>query len=1000
MKRCINIDTQIIVSMQLSTDHLPKKFNYTCFFWLPNCGIFTEYSKLVACGTQEGAIVIIGKKKTNFEFVSLLIGHESEITDICIFNKSGLFLSISKDSKICGWSLLDFSCEFQIKLNLNFGFYTFSLYPTELKYIWITRFGESIFLVDTEEGEVVHQFQYPGIQSFEALCSHPNLNNSPVYGVCVGSIQTTIFLIENKSNFIEQKTIFNNEKIIEPHQIIKAFQYGIIKISKNQIDIIKANPKLKIRYHGTFSELPDDDFIKSVYFNNSHTLITACSYFGRFFILNLKNGFKSISIKYIYPFSNPLFIGSSYAINNQQEIIFFHSKSLLIINDQKQIEKVVFDKSIEKVTHMNSDQNSYFLTSQGSLLSFVSIETQKPFRTIQFHRTITSIFERKIGPSNQAQIVIGFDNGSVCFYSNYAKFITILTAPVQCFISSQTKTDLIAIGTDGSACLFREDFSYLSFDTPLVPIKFIHYIPNVDLYSFGFDDGSFLIYSTIRPEPIEIVMKLPDKAKLIWPKLIEKGCKNDFCSSFCVNFGMKSVAYEIFNIPSLCKIVRENFFQFERNLMEDESAKKKVKHMIGCCHCIYNLLKGKEMNSNGSNLTFIGSNDQPTFFYDSFHFNGEMICDISPFLGSSFFISSTLISDAINSDEVLVQMDAQFFSKISFLPSLIQFIYYPDEVVKRTVCRLCILLSNYVSLQTCQYYFIRFTLLENLENVEEYDKFLMSLLIFRFPNTLPSSFINELYEFLDELTVNISEQAVLAISILIDGISFWGNKTKKKEEIYITIIESMLRQKRSIFLCNKFYNVACSDMDSLIKSFPILISTYIEDDEMIENIFNLYTNIAFKNQKLCGSLISDLFALQCTKFPQLFEIVSAKIEGLSKIFQFVKVVDKFFLIGLSDSIVHAYNEGKLIFNEQVFTENTDISFVHIGPQKKFGVAVSAKLKKATTFCLIKTNKRLFRTNSKISNKEFAVHDITNVNYFHAYWIDDENCEITVRHTKK
>ena len=108
MKRCININTQIVVSMQLSTDHLPKEFNYTCFFWLPNCGIFNEYTKLVACGTQEGAIVIIGKKEnitnsdvtnassTEYNFVSLLAGHETAITDICFLSKTDTFLSVSK----------------------------------------------------------------------------------------------------------------------------------------------------------------------------------------------------------------------------------------------------------------------------------------------------------------------------------------------------------------------------------------------------------------------------------------------------------------------------------------------------------------------------------------------------------------------------------------------------------------------------------------------------------------------------------------------------------------------------------------------------------------------------------------------------------------------------------------------------------------------------------------------------------------------------------------
>lgn len=1018
MKRCININTQIVVSMQLSTDHLPKEFNYTCFFWLPNCGIFNEYTKLVACGTQEGAIVIIGKKEnitnsdvtnassTEYNFVSLLAGHETAITDICFLSKTDTFLSVSKDAKICGWSCKDCTCEFEFDFNLNYGDYFFTTYANKFKYIWLTRYGDCIFLIDLTKRSIIRQYPYPGIKSFEIIISQPNLKNSYIFAVCIGAIQTTLFLIENKFDLKEKKTFLNDEKF-EKNEIIKVCQSGVIKIVKNSFEIINPISDFEILYHGTFPELSTNDFIKLVSFNKSHTLFAACSYFGRFYIVDLKNNFNSKSVQYFYPFANinpqSLFSLSNFAINDQQDIVFASdSNTIFFVNDQKQIEKVECKESGDDyesdVIFMNDSQTPYFIKSHGSLLSFYSIQSQKPFRTIQFHRKITAIFERKIdNDTKKTKLFVGFDNGAVCLYSNhYCRIITVLTAEIQSFIFNEYTNDLIAIGVDGSACLFFKHISFISIETRLIPIQKVHYIPYIDLYSFGYDDGSYLIYSAKSPLPIEMTQKLPKKAKLIWPFLLETGYRSEIVTTSCVKLGRKSVVYNVIDVPKLCDTVRENFFPYHRNTMNDMKLRAKVKYLIGLCNEMFDLMENEVNDLKGSNFSLIGANHKPTFFYNSFHFNGEMICDLSPFNSSSQYISYYLLSEASNREGKLLT-DKNFFGKVHFLPSLLQFMYFNDDTVKRTVCRLCILLSGYVSFQTCQEYLIKFTTLDNLDNVEEYDKFLMCILIVRYPNTLPSFFISELYEFLDELTVNNSEQAVLAISILIDGISLWQSKTEKKEQIYITIIESMLRQTRSIFLCNKFYNVACSDMESLIKSFPVLIQLSICKEEMTEKVFNLYTNIAFENQKVCGGIISDLFASTCQKFPQLIDIVAHEIESHSKIFQFVKNVDNLFLIGLQDGVVKAYQNGKLLFSEQLFDDIGDLSFVDIGPQKKFGVAVSEKVKKGKIFYLCKSIKRFFKSDKSRVVMEFDVTDLTNKNYFHANWIDIQNCEITVTH---
>lgn len=1024
MERCININTQILVSMQIFTDFLPKKFRYTCFFWLPCSGIFIDqYSKLVACGTQEGAIVIIGKNKninlsdsannsstnSDFEFVSLLSGHTTAITDIRILNRTNSFLSVSKDSKICGWSFLDFSCEFQFNLNLNYGDYFFSICTTKYDNIWLIRYGDSVSLIDLSNGKIVKQLFYPGIKSFQVIYSPTKAPQTTA--ICIGSIQTTFYAVDDNFDFTLIKTVLNSERF-EKNEIIKVCQLGIIRINGNKFKIYKANPKLKIIFQGTFPELPSDDFIKSVYFDQNHTLFAAGSFMGRFYVINikenLKNRFNPKSIHYFYPFSDkiqkPISLLSSFAVNDQSEIIFSSNPKLIYyLGGQKSEEKVQFTQINEiddnadhesDISYINNTQSTFFLRSHVGTLSFISFSTQKPFRTIEFPKKITALFEREI--ESGTEIVIGFEDGEICFYSNHSKFLTALTDSVQCFFSTNKRSELVAIGRDGSACLFFQNGDFLRFETLLLPIIRAYYDSLLELYLFGYDNGSFLVFSSKSSLPIQISMNLTSNSILKWPEKVEETVFTDekMFASLCTRFQTKTVIYRIFDVPSLSRFVRENYFQYQNDLINDKELRGMMKNLTDLCNFLFDLFENKEMTNNAFNLVFVGSNQQPTFFYSSFKFHGQMICELSPFLGTSQFISYHLLSELTNQDGRLSN-DSHFLSQIHFLPSLLQFLYFPDEDVQRIVCNWCITLSSYVSFQTCQEYLIPFTILDNIDDVEEYDKFLMSILIIRYPNTLPSSFINDLYEFLDELTVTSSESAVLALSILIDGISLWQNKTEKKALLYVSIIESILRQKRSFFLCNKFYNVACSDMSSFLYAFHILISTSISDLSFVQSILNLYTNVAFKNPKLCGAIVSDMFEMECSKFPQLSDIIDNSIESHSKIFQFVEKVDEFVLIGMPDGEVHAFLKGRLLFKEKIFDESDDVSYVNIGPDKKCAVAVSIILKKAKLFDLSEIKRSMFRSKKSRILKEFEIPNITHNCTFHTEWINSQNCVVSV-----
>ena len=309
MKRCIDIHTQILIPMQHMTNKLPKITKFTCFSWLPTFGLFRNYQKLVACGTPDGQIVIIGLKNTkstsnsfpttsihqipssNFDYLAILFGHSTSITDISMTLDSSLFISISNDSTICGWSTNDYSCIFRFFLDLNFGKFYFSLLPLCSNLIWIYRSGESVFLVNISNGEIISHYDYFGLKSF-GVVRRPNGDS---VAICSGILNTTLFKIDDEFQFQYLTSITHK---LTHKEITKISNFGIIKITKNRWKIIDPM-NFSIFSCGIYTELPDDDFIVSIEVDLNSTGFAAVSIEGRIFIIKFSQ-FKLISQNYFY----------------------------------------------------------------------------------------------------------------------------------------------------------------------------------------------------------------------------------------------------------------------------------------------------------------------------------------------------------------------------------------------------------------------------------------------------------------------------------------------------------------------------------------------------------------------------------------------------------------------------------------------------------------------------------------------------------------------------
>ncbi|OHT00124.1 hypothetical protein TRFO_08121 [Tritrichomonas foetus] len=347
----------------------------------------------------------------------------------------------------------------------------------------------------------------------------------------------------------------------------------------------------------------------------------------------------------------------------------------------------------------------------------------------------------------------------------------------------------------------------------------------------------------------------------------------------------------------------------------------------------------------------------------------------------------------------------------NFIPILLQFLYIPDLNVQKIACKSCAELSSYISYQLCQEFVSSFLSFidtdsgyDSISELEEYEKFLLSILIPKFNNVLPFSYATELYHFLDEKTVESSEIATLAIYILIDGISAWSKHMDTHEEkvrFYANIIDATLRQSRSLFLDTRFAAVACSNISAFISAFPLLIANAANDlnnPSKTMKIVNVYTNVTLRNPSICGGYTSDLLAKTCIDYPQYSDEMIKTLELHATLFHFIKVLNDFIAIGLQSGEIKVYQSRKILFSEQIFREGSKIDFIEIGPDRKYGVAISQQDKCAKVFYLIEPVKKLFRKKSRLlSTLEIPV--LKEDESYSVKWIDEQNCSVTTVNKK-
>ncbi|OHT00123.1 hypothetical protein TRFO_08120 [Tritrichomonas foetus] len=636
MKRCFDSNTQIVVSILQSTNCLPTDFNFLCFCWIPPCGIFNNYTRIVACGTNEGSILILGEDKhdTGLKYLAVMPGHSTPITDIIISVDNFVFLSVSKDSTVCGWSCLDCSCIFKHKLQLNYGDYYFSLCKTMINYIWLYNYGESLYLIDLKNGEIIKHKHFPGIRSFSVISPNTGLTKEDI-AVCIGILRITIYKITDDFEFIE---VLSKDTDLMKHECTKVCDLGIIKIRNRHWKILEPTKDFKVLYKGTFSDLPADDYINTIEFDHNLTFFAAGSFQSRFFIVNLKKAFpntpKTIenstyhylhacdpkfysnndrnSIKnesFLFPFFGRFAVNSQHEIiyssnyNKSSTIIYLSENSIHTLNNNENPSK---NKSKHrnqnklKVCHSTDPQSSIVIYSKDKSIFVYSWAYQHISKTFCFDKKITAISERKINNNSLSQIIVGFQDGSIGFQlydgDSPPVFKIALTSAIHSFIIppiSGSGQYLIVLGYDGSACVFLDDDILTSFSTPSKlnhPISKVCYTPKM-LITFGFIDGSFLTYSFDKPYPLLLSLSPPEQSHLIWPP---RDLPQVICpiTTSIVQFQKSSIFYEIFNVPELYNKVRNMTVLSSEKPQNIRNAQKKIYSQYNkSCNFIFDLME-------------------------------------------------------------------------------------------------------------------------------------------------------------------------------------------------------------------------------------------------------------------------------------------------------------------------------------------------------------------------------------------------------------------------
>lgn len=850
-------NSSLILAYQQDSSTIPSDFTITCLLSTKPKGIFQrsfQIDNLIVCGTNQGPIILAGlnKNENKFQRVSLLCGHSYKITDIKETLQGDSFLSISANCTICLWSLFDGSCLFYSDLLLPINDYHLSISPSRINQIFIWAAGSNLYLFDFETEKIVYSLNIGGLNNFSILSPHTSYCVSSTIAVCSSVTKLMSYTINDDQTLNLVKEIPTPEFF---GRTIKVCQRGVIQYCSSTGNWSIIRPKdSAIVLSGSF-KIDRDDFISDVTWN-SLLFFCMATFKARFMAVTMKKSsdFNTNTSKITIVSRKIIQCDSflsqfSFCLIGNDEVAFSpDTKSVVVLSEKSQF-VLKPKKSKKQFNIIESDfSQPYVVYSNGkSTISFYNARIQtSDIQRYTFNGKITTIYARNSNMPNSVQIINGYDDGRISFWTvgtDIKKAITVsaLLSPINKLIELPFRfagRQLLLAISDTECCLLKTTDIYLIFNLgSTFSILSVYYINKLNYLVIELSNGCFAVFNLIDPNPILLLSQLPQGSILLYSNFFSFFIKN-ITSMVCLRLSNRSLWYQFLDISRIHSIelseeddqvhnslnfIDQLIYKDSKNIKTNINRTKKdqqtsvndSKNKISTESKSKSTIKSNTDNSSikpdsntsisktqslisdddkddtiYSSLVIIGKENKPTFFYPHYSINLENVLYSSPVIAAKHFLIKRLIAKMKSIDDISYKEDSKQF--VDFVPILIKIMYEtPDDSEIQQICvETCASLNFLITFIKAQNFVSPLLMQLHYKDINNYAKhelLMMSLFTARFHNLIPAEILPDLLHFLlSEQKKNKNKSSAIsamATFILIDGIHIWL-KVLNEQSIY------------------------------------------------------------------------------------------------------------------------------------------------------------------------------------------------------------------------
>lgn len=887
------------IAIQNEYTPIPSNFRYRCLCWIGKprnffCQRPEREFELIAVGTEEGPIVVLGEDGDVIVEVALLCGHHAAVSSITKLIMQDLFLSVSTNGTICSWSALDGTCVMK---------YVSASPPGDLRLCpsYIDPFTVFIWA----KGGTLHKFDMNSQKYTYSLPSVGTISCSPLFDD--GIVHVTI----NCMSHISKETLQVTKKELYDYKIsncVFASPNAIVSCEHGHIALYNVDT---LEIMSSFDiDIPRYDNICDIVWKNDHVFYI-CTIGGLLFeVLNASPGpAQRVGTATVTNFS----------YNNNGKLVFLMNMNNI---------KVILENGKHLVFSPKQRAGVNYIPKAGKFKGLVSVNScecqyyKNGSLYMSFMHTsslVSAIFSTKLRSGKY--FILGGNDGSICVYSkdNSVPFLHFYSVPsaivgfCQTPFSYNGSPRILAIGADGSLCLFNlSDFRLFYIGIPF-QINYIYTITSHSLLIVSIADGRYLFFNLEDSNSILETSYLPENAELIWSKAA-KVIASAPVSTGCVSIGNQSITFTSFDI-SVIK---------PESINETETSE--IKSLISLV-----------ANSKG-NATFalIGASQTPTFVYPPFSISGQKTYSSSPFIAATHWIACSVIGRTLG-------IPTQFIGFVNnesmslCMPIILRNLFVSSQEIQKVCSSFCLGQFHLMTPQKC----IEMTSLlistKNVQKLPNHDKMLMAMAVTVQSKIIPPEHHQVLYGSLVAFAGSGFEYRHVALMLLTIGFSTWISCVSAFD-LYTFQIRQLFKINSSAYP-GLIARAATEDFKTFLVAFNNVFCEIAKEgvEPNITMLLSLLSNSSFHKTKI-GPYGTLQMAKLMVKYPNYASQIKEHIQMHQNMFKAIRYIDDYLMIGLPDGFIHVFIKDKPEFDMKAL--NSSIDIVSPSPNLEFLTIVS------------------------------------------------------------